>query len=243
MVGSTNAAYSLQKPRVHPDCGAFCISHLERVSQTKPNVGNDSQASAMGGDVAGFTGTATATSATTLTATATPFVASAYIGHHVVAGTVYGVITANSTSVLTIDQWYTPGSPGGAAGSTPGSTTTYVILPGNAPSWYMALTTDTGAPSASDTTLASEITAAGSGCIRKLATYAHTTGVASYSLVATFTYTSTDQTFGSRAIAKIGIFNTLTPATGRMQFETLLAQTATLTATGDAVTITDSISL
>lgn len=197
----------------------------------------------MGGDVAGFTGTATATTATSLTATGTPFVASAYIGHHVVAGSVYGIVTGNTSSVLSFDQWYVPGSPGGAAGTTPGSTTTYVILPGNAPYWYMALTTDTASPSASDTSLPSEITAAGSGCLRKLATYAHTTGVASYSLAATFTYTSTDQTFGSRALAKIGIFNTLTPATGRMQFETLLAQTATLTATGDAVTITDTVSL
>lgn len=197
----------------------------------------------MGGDVAGFTGTATATTATSLTATGTPFVASAYIGHHVVAGGVYGVVTANTTNVLTIDQWYTPGSPGGAAATTPSGTSVYVILPGNGPYWYMAITTDTGAPSATDTTLASEITAAGSGCVRKLATYAHTTGVASYSVAATYTYTSTDQTFGSRAIAKIGIFNTLTPATGRMQFETLLAQTATLTATGDALTITDSVSL
>lgn len=197
----------------------------------------------MGGDVAGFTGTATATSATSLTATGTPFVASAYIGHTVVAGSVYGVVTANTTSVLTIDQWYTPGSPGGAAASTPGGTSTYVILPGNAPYWYMAITTDTASPGATDTSLPSEITAAGSGCLRKLATYAHTTGVASYSIAATYTYTSTDQTFGSRAIAKIGIFNTLTPATGRMQFETLLAQTATLTATGDQLTVTDSVSL
>lgn len=197
----------------------------------------------MGGDVPGFTGTATATTATSLTATGTPFVASAYIGHHVVAGTVYGVVTANTTSVLTIDQWYTPGSPGGAAATTPSGTSTYVVLPGNAPYWYMAITTDTASPGATDTTLPSEITAAGSGCIRKLATYAHTTGVASYSLAATYTYTSTDQTFGSRAIAKIGVFNTVTPATGRIQFETLLAQTATLTATGDALTITDSVSL
>jgi hypothetical protein len=208
----------------------------------KTQSGNDGQACCMGGDVAGFTGTATATTATSLTATGTPFVAGAYIGHHVVAGSVYGICTSNTTSVLNFDQWYTPGSPGGAAGSTPGSTSTFVILPGNAPYWYMALTTDSAAPSASDTTLPSEITASGSGCVRKLASYAHTTGVASYSLAATFTYTSTDQTFGSRAIAKIGIFNTLTGATGRMMFETLLAQTATLTATGDQVTITDVIS-
>jgi hypothetical protein len=209
------------------------------------NGGADSQASAMAGDVAGMTGTATASSATSLTATGTPFVASAYIGHIVVttsAAMAYGVITANTTSVLTVDQWYAPGSPGGAATTTPTATTTYTVLPGNAPSWYMALTTNSSAASATDTTLASEITTAGGGLIRKLATYAHTTGAASYSLAATFTVNGSD-TGLPVTIAKIGIFNSVVGATGRMQFETLLGTSAVLSAIGDAVTITDTVSL
>lgn len=196
----------------------------------------------MGGDVAGFTGTATATTATSLTATGTPFVASAYIGHIVTAPGVYGVITANTTSVLTVDQWYTPSAPGGAAASTPSSTAVYTILPGNAPYWYMAITTNATAPSASDTTLTSEITTAGGGLIRKLATYAHTTGVASYSLAATFTVNGSD-TGLPVTIAKMGIFNTLVGATGRMQFETLVSPTAVLSAVGDALTLTDTVTL
>lgn len=199
----------------------------------------------MAGDVAGYTGTATASSATSLTATGTPFVASAFIGHIVVttsAAMAYGIVTANTTSVLTVDQWYAPGSPGGAATTTPTATTTFTVLPGNAPSWYMAITTDATAASATDTTLASEITTAGGGLIRKLATYAHTPGAASYSLAATFTVNGSD-TGLPRTIAKVGIFNTLVGATGRMQFETLLGTTAVLSAVGDAVTITDTVSL
>lgn len=209
------------------------------------NSGLDGMAAAMGGDVSGYTGTATASSATSLTATGTPWVASAYVGHIVVttsAAMAYGVITANTTSVLTVDQWYAPGSPGGAATTTPTSTTTFTILPGNAPYWYMALTTNSSAPSASDTTLASEITTSGGGLIRKLATYAHTTGATTYSLAATFTVNGSD-TGLPVTIAKIGIFNTLVGATGRMQFETLLGTTAVLSAIGDNVTCTDTITI
>jgi hypothetical protein len=173
-------------------------------------------------------------------------VASAYIGHIVAttsAACAYGVITANTTSVLTVDQWYAPGSPGGAATTTPTATTTFTILPGQAPYWYMALTANSSAAGATDTALTGEITTAGGGLIRKLATYAHSAGVASYSLAATFTANGSDSLGSPVTIAKIGIFNTLPGATGRMQFETLLSATATITAVGDALTVTDTVSL
>jgi hypothetical protein len=205
----------------------------------KVNGGNDAQAAAMGGDVAGVTGSATSPTATGFTTSGLS--SGAYVGHMVQLGAVYGIITANTATTVTIDQWLAPGAPGTTGAATP-SAGTYVILPGQAPYWYMAITTDATTPGATDTTLASEIVAAGSGCLRKLATYAHTTGIAAYSLAATYTYTSTDQTFGSRTIAKMGIFNTLAGATGRMQFETLVSPTATLTATGDQLTITNTIS-
>lgn len=209
------------------------------------NGGADGQACAMGGDVAGYTGTASGTTtATTLTATGTPWVASAFIGHIVVttsAAMAYGVITANTTSALTVDRWYQLGLPGGAVATTPTNTTTFAILPGNAPYWYMALTADATAPALGDTTLTTEITTAGGGLIRQLATYAHTGGAASYTLAATFTANGTDSL--PVTVAKIGIFNTLTGATGRMQFETKPTATATLSASGDQVTITDTVSL
>lgn len=209
---------------------------------TRVNKGTDMQSAEIGGGNVGFAGTATATSSTSLTATGTPFVASAYIGQWVVAGTVYGVILSNTTSVLTIDQWYNPATPGGAAGSTPSGTTTFSIMPAAAAAMYMAITTDASAANVTDTTLASEVVAAGSGCLRKEATYAHTTSAASFTWTATYTYNSTDATFGSRILAKIAMFNSIVPATGIMQFESLMNATATLTLSGDACTVTDTVS-
>lgn len=209
---------------------------------TKVNAGNDGQAAAMGGDVAGATGSTTsAPTATTVTDTGASF--GTLTGHIVVmtsGTTAYGVITSNTGTVLTIDRWYAPASPGGAAVGPP-TTGTYVVLPGQAPYWYMAITTDSTNPAAGDTTLASEITTAGGGLIRKLATYAHTTGVASYSLAATYTVNASDTGLPA-TIAKMGIFNTLPGATGRMQFETKLGTTAVLSAIGDQLTLTDTIS-
>lgn len=76
----------------------------------------------------------TATSATSGTVTGTPLTASSttvqgrqlFIAE---AGTttVWGLITGNTTSVITIPKWYT--TAGGAAGSTPGATETYTLRP------------------------------------------------------------------------------------------------------------------
>lgn len=210
---------------------------------TRVNGGADGQAGAMGGDLAGYTGTATAVTGTTLTATGTPWVASSYIGHIVSTGSVYAVVTANTTSVLTVERWYNPALPGGAAGGTPSGTPVFTILPGQAPYWYMALTANASAALVADTTLTGEITTAGGGLIRQIATYAHTAGATSYTLAATFVANASDSLGSPVAIAKIGIFNTLSGATGRMQFETLMSSTATITAIGDSLSVTDTISM
>lgn len=194
----------------------------------------------MGGDQAGMTSSTTsAPSATTATDTGQAWTTNQWAGHMVTLGSTYGVIVSNTATVLTVDRWYTPSSPGGAAASTPG-TGVYIILPGNAPQWYMAITANATAPSATDTSLTGEITTAGGGLVRKLGTVAHTTGVAGYSVAATFTANGSDSL--PVTVAKMGIFNSIVGATGRMQFETLLATTATLSASGDSLTITDSIS-
>lgn len=203
----------------------------------KVNSGNDGQAQAMGGDLAGATGTATGVTATTLTDTGAAF--GTYTGHMVTMGGAYAVVVSNTGTVLTLDRWYTPGSPGGAAATTP-TAGVYVILPGQAPYWYMALSTDGTAPAATDTTLASEINVAGAGLTRKLATYGHTLGVASYSLAATFTVNGSD-TGLPRTIQKAGIFNSIVGATGRMQFETAVSPSAVMSAVGDQVTLTDTV--
>lgn len=204
----------------------------------KSNAGIDSIANMLGNPL-GFTGTATATTATSLTSSG--FTASAYIGQMVVAGSVYGVITANTTTVLTVERWVNPASPGGSAGSTPGSTSTFTIVPGQAPAAFMALTANSSAPAGGNTSLTGEITTAGGGLIRKVCSYAHTAGTSTYTEAATFTANGSDSL--PVTVAKIGMFPTLTGATGILVFETLMNATATLTASGDAVTSTQTVTL
>lgn len=204
------------------------------------NGGADMQADELGGGTLGATGSAT--SPTTTGFTTSGLVSSAHVGKLVVLGGVWGVVTANTTTTVTVDQWYTPGLGTTTAAATP-SAGTFVILPGRAPAIFMAITTDATSPNATDTTLPSEIVAASSGCLRKLATYAHTTSATSYTMTTTYTYTSTDSSFGSRSIAKMGMFNTVVGATGIIQFETLLSAAATLTATGDALTVTQTVTM
>jgi hypothetical protein len=204
------------------------------------NSGRDLQALVMGGDTTALAGTATATSATSLTSSG--FTSGAYVGHMVLAGNsaatfVYGIITANTTTVLTVDRWYNPASPGGTAASTPSATAPFIILPYGAGAPFMALTANATAPAGSDTTLAGEITTAGGGLIRKLATYAHTSGAASYTLTGVFTANGSDSL--PVTVAKMGGFNSLTG--GTMAFETLLNATATLTVSGDQLTTTQTV--
>jgi hypothetical protein len=187
----------------------------------KSNAGVDSIA-AMIGNPLGFSGTA-------------------YIGQMVVAGTVYGVITANSTTVLTVERWVNPATPGGAAGSTPGSTSTFSIVPGQAPAAFMALTANSSAASPSNTSLTGEITTAGGGLIRKLCSFAHTAGTSTYTEGATFTANGSDSL--PVTAAKVGVFPTLTGATGILVWETLLSATAAFAAIGDAATVTQTVTI
>lgn len=205
----------------------------------KVNGGVDLIANALGNTL-GFTGTATATSATSLTV-ASGFTASAYIGQIVVAGSAYAVITANSTTVLTVERWVTPGTPGGSAASTPSSTSVFVIVPGQAPPAFMALTANSSATVGTDTTLSGEITTAGGGLIRKICSFAHTASTTTYTEAATFTSNGSDSY--PVTVAKVGLFPTLTGASGILVWETLLSATASFAASGDAATITQTVTL
>lgn len=102
------------------------------------------------------------------------------------------------------------------------------------PADYLAISTDTAAPAAGDTTLAGELTASGLG--RALATYGHTAGAASYTLSKTFT--SSDPT--PRTIAKVGVLNAASG--GTLVFESLLGSPPAML-TGDQVTITETVTL
>src|ERR1044072_559745 len=104
---------------------------------------------------------------------------------------------------------------------------------------YIALTANSASPAAGDTTLAGEITTGGGGLVRAQATYAHTNGQATYTLTKTFTANGSDSL--PVTIAKVGIFNA--SSSGTPAWETLPSAPATLSATGDALTCTETITL
>ena len=107
------------------------------------------------------------------------------------------------------------------------------------PANYVGLTANATAPAAGDTTLTAEIATAGGGLIRKQGTYAHTAGTASFTLTTTFTANGTDVL--PVTIAKRGVFTAAT--SGTMSYEALVSPTATLSASGDQLTLTDTFNL
>lgn len=104
---------------------------------------------------------------------------------------------------------------------------------------YIGLTANSTAPAPGNTTLAGEITTPGGALVRAQAVFAHTTGTSTYTLTKTFTTNGTDAL--PVTIAKIGIFNAA--SSGTLGFETLLSSTATLSAPGDALTVTDTVTV
>lgn len=229
------------------------------------NNGRDMVARAVGGDTVGFVGTATGSSATSLTDSGATFPASSggppalggLVGHVVVAGSsaanlTYGVIISNTGTVLTVDQWHSLTAPETVA-TTPGTTAPYVVLPGGYPAFFMGLSVATRAFNAADAVLTndgstvSELWFSGGGLRRRLASWAHTNGTATYTLSNTFTANGSDTL--PQTIAKIGIFqhfvNTTvtTSNSGIILFQTLLSATATLSASGDNVQITDTVTI
>jgi len=136
-----------------------------------------------------------------------------------------------SSTTIVIDQWWTAAD---AVGTTPAVSSVYLLVPMCAPR-FMGLSTNT-TPAAGDTTLTGEITTG--GCARAKATFAHTSGTATftqqtvYSVTASFT-----------AIASMALFTAAsTAAAGVMVFETALNQTATV-GNGDTLTVTDTVTL
>lgn len=102
---------------------------------------------------------------------------------------------------------------------------------------YLGVTANSTAPAAGDTALTAEITTAGGGLIRKTATYAHTTGAATSTLTTTFTANANDAL--PVTLAKAGVFNAASG--GAMPFSSLLSPTAVVSAVGDSVTLTVTV--
>lgn len=98
---------------------------------------------------------------------------------------------------------------------------------------WIALTTNTGAPAAGDTTLTGEISTG--GLARAQGAYAHTNGTSTFTISYTFTATAT-----ATAVHKAGLFNA--SSAGTLVFETVLSSDVTL-ASGDTLTITWTVTL
>lgn len=231
----------------HPDGG---VTDCGVSKNLLTNIGRDWWAQSWGFIGAGATtaSPASATSATSVTVTGTPLTASNLGSPQLgVAGMrvwmpvtgittapVYGNIVSNTTSVITIDQWWTVAD---ATGTTPASTNALHIAPGGiAAARFIALTTNSSAASASNTTLTSEITTA--GCGRALGTYAHTYGASTLTLTKAFSVTGT-----LTAIHRAGLFAALTSAgADPMLYESALNVDATV-ANGDTLTCTWTFTL
>lgn len=198
------------------------------------------------GAFASAAGAATATSATSLTNSGATFPTSGQglAGCIVVAAPnsagagskVYGVIVSNTGTVLTVDQWYDPTSTSGAAGTTPNATATYVILPGQNPASWMAVTSDATTPTTADTTLTSELTT--NGFARAVGTYAHTAAASTYTLVHLWTAT------GTETINKEAQFGAATTtAGGVMPFESAEPSPPPTLVSGDTLQNTVTITI
>lgn len=110
--------------------------------------------------------------------------------------------------------------------------------PGSNGANYVALTANATAPSATDTTLTAEIATAGGGLVRAQGTYAHTTGASSYTITKAFTANGSDSL--PVTVNKVGV---LTAASGgTLAFEDAVTA-ATLNASGDQLTVTQTVSL
>lgn len=203
----------------------------------KTTVGMDWLHRAMGGYLAPIVtlGTATSTTATTWVKTAAGFTTDAMVGQRIVVPVtglttepVYGNIVDNDATTITVDKWWKADD---TTGTTPGNSAG-LLINGMGPARFIGLTTDTSGPAVGDTSLTSEITT--NGLERALATFAHTGGTTTYTLVKTFSATGTHTN-----VHKAGNFTALYSATGPgiLVAATNLNADATL-ASGDSLQVT-----
>jgi len=207
----------------------------------KTTVGMDWLHNTMGGVAVPTTNSpATAIGAQSVTGTGTGLTSNALTGYRVympVTGLttppVYGNILSNTTQILNIDQWWNPTD---TTGTTPGSTSAYILNPGSLSSArFIGLGNDATAPAVGNTALVSEITANGLG--RALATFAHSGGAT------TFTQTKTWTASGAQSAQVAGL---LTGGYGAAGGGILVAHTqftAASLANGDSLQLTWTMTL
>lgn len=236
-------------PGVHPVEPTGDVEMQANITQN----GRDIQSRDFGAGKLGVTGkTTTAPTATgiTLTGQSAPGSTTAWNGQVVVAGTAtaaWGRIQSNTTAappVLTIDRWYNPATPGGAAATTPANTSVYVIVNAAGPCQWVGLSTlstyNPAAP-ATTTSLPTEIVTATGGLVRQFAPYAHTASATTTTLTPVYTANTHDTL--PATVYGIGVFNSAvhTATTQTMFFGTKLSASATLSASGDQLTVTETI--
>lgn len=235
---------------LHDFCNPF---RAKPAWAARTNAGRDAQAIQMGGGT--NTATTGRTSVGTPTATTLPDSGAAFptstdsLAYRTVmagngASAVEGVIISNTSTTLTVYRWRNPNTPGGANASTPGVNVAYSISNAVAP-WAFVGISANSSPSASDTALTSEIVTSGGGLIRKIAPYAHTASATTYTLTPVYTANGSDSL--PVTVASIGVFQDLpsvpTTAAGQPIFTTLLNATATLTTSGDQLTVTETVTM
>jgi hypothetical protein len=247
----------------HRDASGALVN-LRRTFNLRTNAGGDFTAQTMAGFTTGslaYSGQSrvatSALTATTLTdSSASPAFNAAssanVIGRLVIVsdGTAtnvaYGVILSATATVLTVDKWHVIGSStdataalGGTGGAPAGAALSYIIPAPMAPLCYFALSSDAGAPSAADTTVASEISTNGLG--RAFATGANWTHVSPtgttqqstvWSLKITFTATGTQA-----SIQKCGMLNAVSG--GILGFENTFSAVSMIS--GDTLAVTWTI--
>ena len=207
---------------------------------------------------AGPGSTATTSSYTINSILVTSGVLQGYTLMAVTSGTgavVYANIVNNPTAlgtscVVSIDQWYTPGTDGSTPGSTPGAASNYMLFTGSAPSWYMALGSGSmNAVTNSTINLPGEVTTNGLKrrpsvvAISAAPTTTATSGSTVVTLTSVFTVSASDVI--PTTINGIGIFNTRGTASGNgytgLMFATPFSTSATLSSIGDQITVTEQI--
>lgn len=216
------------------------------------DVGRVLQANNYGGGQVGATGTGTAASSTTFTSAST-WTTNQWAGYKIVVSNssgamVWGNIKSNtnagSASVATVDRWYNFATPGGAAGTTPASGYFWAILDGGSTSaWFVGMTTTNITPAHGDTSMSGEYTTAGGGYIRKIAPFSLTSGTSPGSFTLTPVYTGNGTDTYPQTFYAIGVFNSMVSGdtVSTMMFETSLNASATVAASGDVVTVTETV--
>jgi len=149
---------------------------------------------------------------------------------------VYGNIGTNTTTTMSIDQYWTAAD---GTGTTPAGTNAFYVIPTCVPR-FMALTTDTSGPVAGDTALTGEITTG--GCARAKATFAHTVATSTYTMQTVYSVTASFTNIHKMALFTCLVAGMTLGSAGIPVFITNLNQDATV-GNGDTLTVTDTITL